>query len=65
MYTSQNISIKTSTDHNIYSTKELDSTFVEILIPNQPAYVLGTIYKHSPIKPHKFNNHFSELFLKL
>ena len=34
MYISQNISIKTRTDHNIYSTKELDLTFVEILLPN-------------------------------
>ena len=65
MYISQNISIKTSTDHNIYSTKEMDSAFVEILLPNQPTYVFGTIYKHSPIKPHKFKNLFSELLLKL
>ena len=43
MYISQNISIKTRTDHNIYITKELDLTFVEILLPNQAAYVLGTI----------------------
>ena len=29
----------------------LESAFDEILIPNKPRYVVGTIYKHPTMKP--------------
>ena len=65
MYFSQNISYKTRSDLNICSTEEVESTIIEILIPNKPSYVVGLIYKHPTMKLQKFNNLFFELLSKL
>ena len=64
MSISQNISSKTLTDLNIYSAKEMES-FVKILKPHKPSYVVGTTYKYPQMKLPKFNILFSELLLKL
>ena len=37
--------------------------FIEIIMPNKPSSILGTIYKHPSMKPYKFNNEFLEPFL--
>ena len=41
-------------DLNIYSAKKLESTFVNISIPNKQNLIAGTI--NPPMKPHKLNN---------
>ena len=43
--------------------KDLDSVFMEVMIPNKCSYILGTIYKHPSMKYLKFNNEYmKELF---
>ena len=63
IYISNNISYVLRNDFQIYSPKELESIFIEIIIPNKPSSILGTIYKHPSMKPYKFNNEFVEPFL--
>ena len=64
MYISPKLSYRLRSDLNICSPKELESTFVEILIPKKQNLIVGTIYNHSPMKLHKFNNIFLELLFK-
>ena len=47
----------------IYSPKELQSIFIEILIPSKPSSILSIIYKHPLMKPYKFINKFHESLL--
>ena len=63
MYISNDISYVLQNDLQIYSPKELESIFIEILIPNKPSLILGTIYKHPSMKPYKFNKKFLEPLL--
>ena len=63
IYISNDISYVLRNDFQIYSPKELESIFIEIIIPNKPSSILGTIYKHPSMKPYKFNNEFVEPFL--
>ena len=64
MYISPKLSYRLRSDLNICSPKELESTFVEILILKKQNLIVGTIYNHSPMKLHKFNNIFLELLFK-
>ena len=53
---------KRRTDLQICCPKELESVFIEVIIPNKQSCILGTIYKHPSIKHFKFNNdHMEEL----
>ena len=63
MYISNDISYVLQNDLQIYSLKELESIFIEIVITNKPSPILGTIYKHPSMKPYKFNNKFLEPLL--
>ena len=45
----------------MYSPKELESNFNEIINPNKPSSILGTIYKHSSMKPYKLNGTFLDM----
>ena len=49
----------------MYSSKELEYIFVEILVPYKQNLIVGTIYNHPPIKRHKFCNIFTKLQSKL
>ena len=40
----------------IHSPKELESIFIELLIPNKSSLILGTIYKHPIMQLFKFSN---------
>ena len=66
IYISQSLSYKNRKDLHIYCTKELESVFIEFLIPNKKNHLVGVIYKHPTMKHHKFNNDFmNTLFDKL
>ena len=50
----------------MYCPKELESTFIEVLIPNKKSHLIRTVYKHPSMKHYKFNNNFMTiLFEKL
>ena len=56
-----------SKDHNakhrkdlesiIYKSKELESTFIEIVKPNKKNVIIGCIYRHPNMDLSEFNNH--------
>ncbi|XP_065642635.1 uncharacterized protein LOC136074258 [Hydra vulgaris] len=50
-----NISLK---DLNIYKSKELESVFVEIIIPKKHNIVVGCIYRHPLMMVEDFNNYY-------
>ena len=63
MYISNDISYILQNDLQVYSPKELELIFIEIIIPNKPSSILGIIYKHLSMKLFKFNNKFLEPLL--
>ena len=46
MFISQTLQYKVRKDLQIYWPKELESIFIELLFPDKPSFVIGTIYKH-------------------
>ena len=65
IYISQKLSYKNMPDLQIYNPKHLESTFIEILLPYKSNFIIGTVYKHPPMKPYSFNTSFSQLLQKI
>ena len=65
IYISQKLSYKNRPDLQIYNPKHLESTFIEILLPYKFNFIIGTVYKHPPMKPYSFNTSFSQLLQKI
>ena len=64
MYISEKISYKRRNDLNIYNPKQLESIFIEILRPDLPGGIVGTIYKHPSMNVSTFNAEFFAPLLK-
>ena len=64
IYISQSLSYKPRKDFQIYCPKELESTIIELLIPNRQSQLIGVVYKHPSMKHYKFNNDFMNTLLK-
>ena len=62
---SQNQWYEHRTDFQICYPKELESVFIELMIPYKRSYILGTIYKHSSMKHSKVHNEYIEELLRL
>ena len=58
MYISDKISNKLPNDLSIYCSKQLESVFIEVLIPNKQNQLIGTVYKHLSINASKFNHEY-------
>ena len=66
IYISQSLSYKPRKYLKIYCPKELEFTFIELLIPNRQSHLTGVVYKHPSMKHDKFNNDFrNDLLEKL
>ena len=63
MFISQTLQYKVRKDLQIYCPKKLESVFIEILFPNKPSFVIGTIYKHPIMQNYEFNIDFMENLL--
>ena len=63
MYISKDICYILRKDLQTYCPKELQSIFIEIIIPNKSSLLSGTIYKHPSTESDKFNNEFLEPLL--
>ena len=63
MFISQTLQYKVQKYLQIYCPKELESFFIELLFPNKPGFVIGTIYKHPAMQNYKFNVDFMENLL--
>ena len=64
MYISDKISCKLRNDLNIYCSKQLESVFIEVLIPNKQNQLIGTVYKHPSMNVSKFNHEYLTDILK-
>ena len=42
----------------------MESTFIEVLIPNKKSHLIGVAYKHPSMKHYKFNNDFINTLLE-
>ena len=66
LYVANGINFKPRTDLEIYQSKELESTFIEIINPKESNDIIGVIYRHPNMNPTEFtDNKFNELMLKL
>ena len=65
IYISQKLSYKNRPDLQIYHPKHLEYTFIEILLPDKSNFIIGTVYKHPPMKSYSFNTSFSQLLQKI
>lgn len=63
MHISEKLLQKLQRDLQMYSPMELQSTFIEIIIPNRKSALLCIICKHSSMTAYKFNSDFLELLL--
>ena len=64
IYTSQILSYKPRKDLQIYCPKELEYTYIELLIPKKQSHLIGVVYKHPSMKHDKFNNNFMNALLE-
>ena len=58
IYISTDLSYKTRNDLKMYKSKELESTFIEIVNKKGTNTIAGCIYKHPKLAIDEFNNHF-------
>ena len=60
LYIKQGINYKLRKDLQIYTSKELESTFVEVLEPGMSKnnMIKGGIYRHPSMELFEINNHF-------
>ena len=58
IYISQNLSYKPRKDLQVYAPKEIESVFIELLLPNNQNYLIGTVYKHPSMQHFKFNEEY-------
>ena len=63
IYISKKHSYKPRKDLNIYKSKELESTFIEIISPNQTNTIIGCIYKHPNMSQTEFTDDFMKPLL--
>ena len=66
LYIKQGINYKLRKDLQIYKSKELESTFVEVLEPGMSKnnMIIGCIYRHPSMELSEFNNHFLSVLLE-
>ena len=66
LYISNKVSYKLRSDLNIYCPKQLESVFIEVLLPNQKNHIIGVIYKHPSMNVSKFTNeYFNDLLNRI
>ena len=66
LYIKQGINYKLRNDLQIYKSKELKSTFIEVLEPGMQKnnMIIGCIYPHPSMELSEFNNHFLSVLLE-
>ena len=65
LYISENLNYIPRKDLEIYESKKIESTFVEIINENGKNYIVGCIYKHHTISPKDFTELMATLLSKI
>ena len=58
IYAKNGIDFVPRNDLNIYSSKELESQFIEVIEPKGPNSIIGVIYRHPCLTPSIFNDEY-------
>ena len=64
IFISDKLNFKRRDDLSMIRNEELESTFVEISIPNRKSIICGTIYRHPKMNLELFNNDFLDPMLE-
>ena len=64
IYIDNNIKHKVRNDLKIYKSKEIESTFIEIIEAKSKSKIIGCIYKHLKTCVSEFTNDFINLLLE-
>ena len=65
LYIADNLNYKPRKDLEIYETKKIESTFVEVINKTGKNIIIGCIYKHHTISPKDFTKTMTPLLSKL
>ena len=65
LYISEKYNYKPRKDLEINISKQIESTFIEIVNSSGKNQIIGSLYRHHNITQHKFNNHLDLLLNKL
>ena len=57
LYVKKGINYKLRKDLQIYNSKQLESTFIEV-VRNKERIIIGYLYRHPSMKLLEFNNHY-------
>ena len=60
---SNNINYKLRNDLKVYKSKELESTFVELIFEKRKNIIIGCIYRHPTMSTSDFNDNYLEILL--
>ena len=58
LYISKSLNYIIRQDLNLYKTKELEMTFIEVILPKRKNLVVGTIYRHPCMDVDEFNTQY-------
>ena len=58
IYIDQKVKYKIREDLKLYKSKEIESTFLEIIENNQKNVIVGCLYKHPGVAIQEFTNDF-------
>ena len=65
LYISNKLNYKIRKDLEIYESKKIESTFIEIINTTGKNVIIGCIYKHHTISPNDFSEAMSKLLIKV
>ena len=64
LYIDQNLRYRSKSDLTLYKSKEIESSFIEIIEPKKKDTIVGCIYRHPNVSMGEFTNDFLEPILE-
>ena len=64
LYIDKNLRYRSRNDLTLYKSKEIESSFIEIIEPKKKNTIVGSIYKHPNVSVGEFTNDFLEPLLE-
>ena len=64
LYIDKNLRYRSRSELTLYKSKEIESSFIEIIEPKKKNIIIGCIYKHSNVSVREFKNDFLKLLLE-
>ena len=64
LYIDKNLTYRPRSELTLYKSKEIESSFIEIIEPKKKNAIAGCIYKHPNVSVGEFTNDFLERLLE-